>query len=293
MGQHTTAQFWEYDTWAVKRWNTDPVTFPGQSTYATFNNNPIFFSDPLGDCPDCPEEDIFSNPYIIPNLIATAFYDTKHAIYNSASRALFSNPVSTGRIVADYKKDANGKPIFETEFTYQENGTPAQEALGAVGDMVQIATTTAGGPSSLTLAKTPSQPNQTTNAIKKSWLHYHEGIGIPPSHTISLHVGQSKKQMLARLQNDPKLSRTTSFSNEATAEAVLSSTIRSNQVAIKSWLKNGKNSKLDLDYTGNANKPIGYGINQGQTNVSNYSNARIVLKKNGKGGYVIHTAFPK
>ena len=99
--------------------------------------------------------------------------------------------------------------------------------------------------------------------------------------------------MLARLQNDPKLSRTTSFSNEATAEAVLSSTIRSNQVAIKSWLKNGKNSKLDLDYTGNANKPIGYGINQGQTNVSNYSNARIVLKKNGKGGYVIHTAFPK
>ena len=251
MGQHTTAQFWEYDTWAVKRWNTDPVTFPGQSTYATFNNNPIFFSDPLGDCPDCPEEDIFSNPYIIPNLIATAFYDTKHAIYNSASRALFSNPVSTGRIVADYKKDANENPIFET---------------------------TAGGPSSLTLAKTPSQPNQTTNAIKKSWLHYHEGIGIPPSHTISLHVGQSKKQMLARLQNDPKLSRTTSFSNEATAEAVLSSTIRSNQVAIKSWLKNGKNSKLDLDYTGNANKPIGYGIN---------------LKKNGKGGYVIHTAFPK
>ena len=48
LGQHTTAQFWEYDTWAVKRWNTDPVTFPWQSTYATFNNNPILFSDPLG-----------------------------------------------------------------------------------------------------------------------------------------------------------------------------------------------------------------------------------------------------
>jgi hypothetical protein len=48
LGQHTTAKFWEYDTWAVKRWNTDPVTFPWQSTYATFNNNPIIYSDGLG-----------------------------------------------------------------------------------------------------------------------------------------------------------------------------------------------------------------------------------------------------
>jgi hypothetical protein len=293
LGQHTTAQFWEYDTWAVKRWNTDPVTFPWQSTYATFNNNPILFSDPLGDCPDCPEEDIFNDPYIIPRLITTAFYDTKHAIYNTAFRALYANPVSTGRIVADYKKDANGNPIFETEFTYKENGTPTQEAVGAVGDIVQIATTTAGGPSSLTLAKTPSQPSQTTNAIKKSWLRYHEGIGIPPSHTIRLHVGQSRSQLLARLNSNPQLSRATSFSNEAQAESVISSTIRSKQVAIKSWLKSGSNGYLNLDYIGNANKPVGYGINQGQTNVSNYSNARVVLKKNGKRGYVIQTAFPK
>ncbi len=49
LGQHTTAQFWEYDTRAVKRWNTDPKPNPAWSEYAVFGGNPILFSDVLGD----------------------------------------------------------------------------------------------------------------------------------------------------------------------------------------------------------------------------------------------------
>lgn len=48
VGNHTTAPFWEYDTRLGRRWNLDPVTYSWQSTYATFNNNPIIFVDPLG-----------------------------------------------------------------------------------------------------------------------------------------------------------------------------------------------------------------------------------------------------
>ncbi|MBL7786823.1 MAG: hypothetical protein JNM36_13015 [Chitinophagales bacterium] len=51
LGQHTTAQFWEYDTWAVKRWNVDPKGFAWESPYATFRNNPIIYKDPNGDIP--------------------------------------------------------------------------------------------------------------------------------------------------------------------------------------------------------------------------------------------------
>ncbi len=47
-GSHYTAMFWEYDTRIARRWNVDPVTYPWQSSYATFNNNPIIFTDPLG-----------------------------------------------------------------------------------------------------------------------------------------------------------------------------------------------------------------------------------------------------
>lgn len=45
----TTAMFWEYDSRTGRRWNVDLKPNVGISTYSTFANNPIFYSDPLGD----------------------------------------------------------------------------------------------------------------------------------------------------------------------------------------------------------------------------------------------------
>jgi len=47
-GSSYTAEYWQYDSRLGRRWNPDPITYPWQSTYATFNNNPITYSDPLG-----------------------------------------------------------------------------------------------------------------------------------------------------------------------------------------------------------------------------------------------------
>ena len=44
-----TAEFWEYDSRTGRRWNQDPKPNPSISNYAAFANNPIWFSDPLGD----------------------------------------------------------------------------------------------------------------------------------------------------------------------------------------------------------------------------------------------------
>jgi hypothetical protein len=46
---HYTALFWEYDSRIGRRWNNDPKPNPSISTYAAFSNNPIFFTDVLGD----------------------------------------------------------------------------------------------------------------------------------------------------------------------------------------------------------------------------------------------------
>lgn len=43
-----SADFWGYDSRLGRRWELDPITYSWQSGYACFNNNPIFFSDPLG-----------------------------------------------------------------------------------------------------------------------------------------------------------------------------------------------------------------------------------------------------
>ncbi|OJX57979.1 MAG: hypothetical protein BGO89_06155 [Candidatus Kapaibacterium thiocyanatum] len=48
-GNHTTAEFWEYDTRLGRRWNLDPRPVVGVSDYAAFADNPILFSDPKGD----------------------------------------------------------------------------------------------------------------------------------------------------------------------------------------------------------------------------------------------------
>jgi len=47
-GNSYTAMFWQYDPRVVRRWNVDPMTFPWQSSYAVFNNNPIIYVDPWG-----------------------------------------------------------------------------------------------------------------------------------------------------------------------------------------------------------------------------------------------------
>ncbi len=53
-GNHNTAMFWEYDTRLGRRWNTDPVTKPWESRYATMGNTPIWHNDLLGNYDDGP-----------------------------------------------------------------------------------------------------------------------------------------------------------------------------------------------------------------------------------------------
>jgi hypothetical protein len=52
-GNHNTALFWEYDTRLGRRWNLDPVPQIAISDYAVNRNNPIYYNDPNGDCPNC------------------------------------------------------------------------------------------------------------------------------------------------------------------------------------------------------------------------------------------------
>jgi len=48
-GYSYTAEFWQYDCRLGRRWNQDPKPNPSISTYATFANNPTWFSDLFGD----------------------------------------------------------------------------------------------------------------------------------------------------------------------------------------------------------------------------------------------------
>jgi hypothetical protein len=47
-GASYTAEFWQYDARLGRRWNIDQIAYPWQSGYAAFNNNPMYYTDPLG-----------------------------------------------------------------------------------------------------------------------------------------------------------------------------------------------------------------------------------------------------
>lgn len=48
-GSHITTHFREYDTRLMRTWSIDPVEQAWQSPYASMDNNPIWFNDPLGN----------------------------------------------------------------------------------------------------------------------------------------------------------------------------------------------------------------------------------------------------
>jgi RHS repeat-associated protein len=52
-----TAEFWQYDSRIGRRWNKDPIVKVGESPYAAFSNNPVWFSDVNGADTTLPEGD--------------------------------------------------------------------------------------------------------------------------------------------------------------------------------------------------------------------------------------------
>lgn len=43
-----TAEYWEYDSRIIRRWNIDPVPIAWNSPYACFNGNPVYYKDARG-----------------------------------------------------------------------------------------------------------------------------------------------------------------------------------------------------------------------------------------------------
>lgn len=109
-------------------------------------------------------------------------------------------------------------------------------------------------------------------------------------HTLARHVGKSDTWLTNRLANNPTLTQASSFTNTATAEGVIGTTIGANRNTINSWLKNNTNqSTLELTYSGT--KTIGRTADK--SGVTNSTNATVVLQRSSDGkSYYVKTAYP-
>lgn len=111
-------------------------------------------------------------------------------------------------------------------------------------------------------------------------------------HVTSRHIGKTDAELIQRISSNTKITASSTFIDESVANSVInSSLVDSNNVTkINTWLNNGAKGNLPIAYNGNT--VIGRGISQGSNTVKDLTNAKIILKGNGNGGFEILTAYP-
>ncbi len=122
-------------------------------------------------------------------------------------------------------------------------------------------------------------------------LTFYERVG---GHTIRRHVGKKYSYLVRRLEEEPRLKRASTFYDLKTAERVVERAIYFNREKILRWLKS-RNSpdKLVLIYRGE--EPIGVKVERlGRSSYreSVCTDARVILKKDKRFGFIVLTAYP-
>ncbi|MBW5458712.1 MAG: RNase A-like domain-containing protein [Clostridium sp.] len=129
-------------------------------------------------------------------------------------------------------------------------------------------------------------------SILNGGLDVHESKG---GHLLEKHVGKSEQELLERLNNQSKISGSSSFYDKYVAENVCYKILSDdvNKIKIKEWLSDSKKgNKLVLKYNGSDSKLVGIGVKRGENMAKDMYNGKIILKKDGKGGYYILTGYP-
>lgn len=109
-------------------------------------------------------------------------------------------------------------------------------------------------------------------------------------HTLTRHVGRSESELAERLEREAGVAAASSFTDRATAEAVIAATLEHEQNRIATWLRRDKEN-LTLDYRGESGTLLGQVLVRGESRARPASDARVVLRKRG-ARYFVLTAYP-
>ncbi|TYL40765.1 RNase A-like domain-containing protein, partial [Dickeya sp. ws52] len=145
----------------------------------------------------------------------------------------------------------------------------------------------AGGISKAT-SKESVTTGQNSPIVPGGGLAAHEVAG---GHLIDRHVGKTEAELLNRVSTG-NVKTASSFTDRATAEAVTSRAIDSNQSKIRDYLSGSQKAYLEIDYQ--SSSPIGISVSRGVPSATQVTNARIVIARDPSmpTGYRIVTGYP-
>lgn len=112
-------------------------------------------------------------------------------------------------------------------------------------------------------------------------------------HTLSRHVGRSDADLQERLERERNISAASTYTDRATAEAVVGEVLEHNP-GLQRWEdRGGRRPNLTLDYRGDASRPIGRCMQQGSSVAVAAWDAIVVLKASRDGGFYVLTSYPE
>jgi len=130
-----------------------------------------------------------------------------------------------------------------------------------------------------------AEPPKPSQSPRSSFLRENEARG---GHVLDKHVGKTDEELLARLKSEPHLREVSTFTDEATAERVIKAAIAENQDEIGKWLKQSRNTRLELEHSSPAT--VGRSLVRGKPGSVDRRVATIILVKAKEGFYVL-TAY--
>jgi Bacterial CdiA-CT RNAse A domain len=112
-------------------------------------------------------------------------------------------------------------------------------------------------------------------------------------HTLSRHVGRSDVDLRERLDRERNISAASTYTDRATAEAVVGGVLEHNP-RIQRWEdRGGRRPNLALDYHGDVSRPIGRCRQRGSSVAAPAWDAIVVLKASRDGGFYVLTSYPE
>jgi hypothetical protein len=112
-------------------------------------------------------------------------------------------------------------------------------------------------------------------------------------HTLARHVGKTDSELLARLSREPDISSASTYTDRATAEAVVGSALSSAPRSFDAWRgRTGRRPNFVLHFA--AHEVIGRSMARGRTVAMPCENALVVLRWNERRQepYVL-TSYPE
>jgi hypothetical protein len=111
-------------------------------------------------------------------------------------------------------------------------------------------------------------------------------------HILRKHVGRTDAELIERLEEERRITGSSTYTDRATAERAVGAAIQGSQDRIDRWLgRPGGHPNLVLDY--DSPTPVGRTINRGESQSHPCAHALVVLKYAGPNDYYVLTSYPE